>query len=400
MKRTGNILFYLGLSLLILTFAVDEFLIVIDELIYTLLLVASGVAIGIGYFLKRKQPDNPAPDGILDSPSIEADTSNLSQGQRIDGDNGRFSDGQGRFGTTRFYLTHPDHVAFEKSQAVTDDQRYVLAFGALLLSVNYESAKTLESLEVKLSPTQTLANFGDTLSNWWGIQTREQAIEALEGLSTASTHSPRTDEVFVNFYRKGVYVLPKETSTDALIDLLPATWQWAMDEARHLLKNQEASTSRRELDALIIQEAVNGFHQRAFMSGQDYQRNHKFLLSIGYTEVELANINTLMAWDYGRTGMIAKFSYHLGFITAEEAWAYLTTAATHASQHYISFRQFNAAYCLGRGVAFGGDLADYNEPLNFLLNDSRSPWEEKETPFRPTSPTKVTTTKHEGWQVL
>jgi len=59
----------------------------------------------------------------------------------------------------------------------------------------------------------------------------------------------------------------------------------------------------------------------------------------------------------------------------------MTDAANNAAKIYNDWRQFAAAYFLGRCLAFSAeDLDDFRDVADYLINDDDSPF--KQVPFR------------------
>jgi hypothetical protein len=83
----------------------------------------------------------------------------------------------------------------------------------------------------------------------------------------------------------------------------------------------------------------------------------------------------LSAWDFGRCGIIGRYSAHAGYVSEDEAWGYMLTASENAAKAYNNWREFLAAYFLGRSVAYGADdIGNYSDIINYLLNNSYSPY--------------------------
>jgi len=99
----------------------------------------------------------------------------------------------------------------------------------------------------------------------------------------------------------------------------------------------------------------------------------EMLVRLGYSAEELDEIRSLAAWDYGRTVFFARTSAIAGYMSEEEAWRYMMVAADNAAAQYSGWRQFAAAYMMGRAIAYGRNGVDHYPVLDYMLNDPDSP---------------------------
>ena len=104
-----------------------------------------------------------------------------------------------------------------------------------------------------------------------------------------------------------------------------------------------------------------------------YEVASSFLGKLGYSEQELIGLSSLAAWDYGRTVYIARWSVAAGYLNEEEAWQYMRTAAENAAERYTDWREYIAAYVIGRAVGYGDNCMDIYPTLNYLLKNNESP---------------------------
>jgi TPR repeat protein len=105
----------------------------------------------------------------------------------------------------------------------------------------------------------------------------------------------------------------------------------------------------------------------------DFSTASQMLMRFGYTEDELLSLSTLAAWDYGRLGFIARHSWDVGYIDKVTAWDYMLRCADNAARHYDSWREYLAAYVLGRAL-WGSDCKDIEHELAYLLCHPNSPF--------------------------
>ena len=202
-----------------------------------------------------------------------------------------------------------DFRSLRKAPAVSQERQRYLLFGGLLMSMNNESNKAFKI--VKSSAREAR----DTLASTWGIEDRDDAVYVATHLSVANVHTYFADDVYRSLIKKGI--------TDPT------------DEELKSLKLEHAQQPERVKHGIAT-----------------YRTAEAKLLKIGYTEEELASIRTLAAWDYGRTAYIARYSAHAGYITEDEAWAHIIAAAENAAGTYDGWKQYLAAYVLGRCVAY------------------------------------------------
>jgi hypothetical protein len=90
---------------------------------------------------------------------------------------------------------------------------------------------------------------------------------------------------------------------------------------------------------------------------------------------ELSGCN-VTGWDAGRIVFLARACCEMGYLTEEEAWAYIGRADTLAHEACGSWRELAMSYILGRSL-WGGKRA-YNSVMkttaDVLLSNPKSPW--------------------------
>jgi len=229
------------------------------------------------------------------------------------------------------HLTSSRMRSFEEEHAVSAEQERYLAFGAFVMTNNQESIRVFELDWSSFSA-------GRILSNFWSIEDRESAITQLEFLANADGQSPRADEIFNTFVKQG-YTHPLSGA-----------------------------------DFRVHESALEYATQSQVNDGLRAYEGAKALLteSFGFTEEELLDIPTLVAWDYGRVAIIARYGVQAGFLEEDEVWDYLKRAADSAAENYDSWREYTAAHILGRALAFGNPSDDFEDVLDFLLNHPES----------------------------
>jgi len=191
----------------------------------------------------------------------------------------------------------------EKKHTLPKDKQRLLAFAHDLLSANGESYRTFKLLSITKSNARIILCSPD----WWGITNPQAAHEILQRLSTGQNHTAFADDVFAH-----------------------------IKSNEHILSEETKSQSER---------LTNGV--------KAYEQTRNYLLKSGFPEDMLINLPTLAAWDYGRAAFIARLCVRLRFITEDEAWNYIQTAADNATAHYETWHEYIAAYVIGRSIAYG-----------------------------------------------
>ena len=93
-------------------------------------------------------------------------------------------------------------------------------------------------------------------------------------------------------------------------------------------------------DIEVSQTAANSFRNACEVLIKDF----------GYTQKELTELGTVSAWDYDRLVWLARICQGVGFISAEQAWAYIADAADAGSEDYNDWRSYFAGVLLGRAI--------------------------------------------------
>jgi len=234
---------------------------------------------------------------------------------------------------------------FESENILTPDQERDLAFAAILIIASSESPKTFATsynfVERKLMKKM--------LKDSWGITNNASAIENLNYLSIAEGHTLFADDLYQVYTKKSdVFTI---AHSEAIIERASSFAAEPTDEA--LFEEMQAMTNS---------------------GGENFVKMVDLLKELDYTEEELKNIKTLAAWDYGRTGHIARVACHSGYIEESVAWEYIKEGANMARENYGSWREFLAAYVLGRAVAYDAS-DDFVNVYRYLLFDENSPYQ-------------------------
>jgi len=276
-------------------------------------------------------------------------------------------------------MTSSAMLRFESANAVSPEHERYLAFSPFVMVSNNESPRVL-ALNNSRSHAERL------LSEWWGVEDREGALEQLEQLSTASGQSPLADDIY--------HTLVQNNYLEDVDGVLLYLTDYKPEGLENVYRNAERRAERlgdAELDRLI---GVLGAEEEdreevlkllIYMQFADrindglsaYSGAKENLVGfLRYSEEDLMNLPTLAAWDYGRVAIIARYGVQAGYIEEDEAWEYFKTAADSASEIYSCWRQYTAAHILGRALAFGNNSNDFKGVLNYLLHHDSSPFQD------------------------
>ncbi|MDR0287384.1 MAG: DUF1266 domain-containing protein [Clostridiales bacterium] len=268
-------------------------------------------------------------------------------------------------------LTSKEMERFESENAVSPEKKRFLAFSSVLFTQNVESSRILAMIRTdKKEPARVL-------DSGWDITEGEAAIDTAGRLSEGLVHTPYSDDVYRALIRGNkIKLWNKQNCTIEKLGL-----QKAFEATRNRVLNGVVQIEG-ELSEDDRRSIAGYFIRRVNNSLERYDEIAKELIDkLGYSKHEISKIKTLSAWDFGRTGFIVRFSWFLGLIDERTAWSYLKIAAENASHYYSSWREYLAAYTLGRAVGYGGDFQFIFDCLNFLINDPKSPLKEIDFKF-------------------
>lgn len=207
---------------------------------------------------------------------------------------------------------------------MNDEQLRALAFGAVLTTRNPMDYNTLEG-----GPDIFVQSTKQGLVDSWDVTDRESAIETLDWLRDEGHHYTPDPEYY------------------------------SFDEVYQIIMGQVESDPE-ELAFFSAEVAACEAVTKALMEDFDY------------TEEELAAITTVSAWDYDRLVTITRWCYGNEYITEDEAWAYINTAAEKGSADYDDWRGYFAGVLYGRAI-WSEDAKFSDQALaKELLQDSDS----------------------------
>jgi hypothetical protein len=262
------------------------------------------------------------------------------------------------------HLSSQEMREFEFANAVTEEQEWSLAFGAVTLTHPQESLRVFQLNQLDSRGFET------RLRNQWGIEDRQSALYFLIRLADADFQRFVADDIFNTFIRAdGDIPRPDEIRAAIQLGTLSESLQVSLAnliivEASHALREMDsddsvwadivASYTREE--AWIVLTGI--FVGRRIEDGLRASEGAFELLVdlFGYTREELLDLPTLAALDYSRAFEIARVGAKAGLLYEHETWPFLLHAAESASETYSGWREYIAAYILGRAVAQGRNV--------------------------------------------
>jgi uncharacterized protein YcfL len=270
---------------------------------------------------------------------------------------------------------------FEEINAVSVEQERYLAFGAFLLTNNQESARIM-------AIGNSALHAGRILRDFWGVTDGESAMIQIIALAEGRGQALVANEIW------NEVILTENVTLDDIwygraFDYLEYTTNATRNAAMSIFENAMADEELLEylddeyyLDGLTVEEYVYeaarriALEERVHSGVMAFNGASEMLIDLfDFTRDELFEITTLVAWDYGRVAIVARYAVAAGFLDEDDVWPYLEMAANSASETYSGWREFTAAHIIGRAVAFGSDSSDFIYALDFLLNHSESPFQ-------------------------
>lgn len=219
-----------------------------------------------------------------------------------------------------------DPLRFQNDDSLSREQRWALAAGADLALRNAQFLDTLGT---------GLPNSREILAEWWGIYTRENALEMLHYLANEGHRAA---------YRLvGTIMREPEAKRRGLVERRAV--EAGQDD---LVETYESMVAAREL--LVDDE----------------------LIAAG------AALPSILSWDLGRLINICRWCYDVGMLSEEECWQHILPAARALQREYGSWGELSTGYLMGFAVWQSGNPGvEYGllkSDRAMLLTDARSPW--------------------------
>ncbi len=212
-------------------------------------------------------------------------------------------------------------INLKDNSELNEGQLRLLALGAPMLVYNGERVNTI-NCESDIEIVQ------NTLESWWNVVDHDSTFDIAKWLLEEGHHA----------------------DADHLLQSL------APEDLKHLLENGlEDEDETAETVRLIMQT----------------------MLDNGYcTEDNLPQ--TALAWDLVRVVNLARWAYLCGYISEEEMWQVMGTAAGIAHERFASWEEYGLSFVFGRGVWHGepADSETAYEIVSTLLEKDESPWKQ------------------------
>jgi hypothetical protein len=176
------------------------------------------------------------------------------------------------------------------------------------------------------------------LSDWWGINGRDDATGTLDYLKNKA----------YAYYFPTVY----------------KAFQAGSDEERKAII-MENMTAR--------EDAEKAYEQTCnLLESVDSLKKLKLIRQTG--DIEKYGV---AGWDVGRLVFIARICYDARYITEDEAWEYIDAAYMQAQNAFNSWEELAKSYVIGRFIWRGKEADDGMDSLaNDLVNNPKSPWQQ------------------------
>lgn len=210
-------------------------------------------------------------------------------------------------------------ILHKEESSLTDEQKYLLAFGAPLFVFNQDYVNSLESV----TDTDTLK---EMLEEWWDVKDHDTAMETIA---------------------------------------------WLLNEGQHADGDPAlAEVKNRGLDNITDEEKADEENKisAAFAIGE-------FYVEMNETTVDQLP-NTVLAWDLVRAVNVARWAFICGYINENEMWEAIRVTVEIAKNTFNSWKEYGTSFAVGRGI-WRGDTTDYElaaDVIEPLLEKEESPW--------------------------
>jgi hypothetical protein len=169
---------------------------------------------------------------------------------------------------------------FLDENAVQEQMRYLLASGAALIYAydNYDwTPQTLKIYSHVIGPEEVL-------NDYWYVHNKEEALRSIDGL----------------------------------LDVGGLGWvREAVTETRASIDERVSRRAAGDASALSAEESVMLADVEDLMVGYTWGKAR-------ITAKDIADVNTILAWDTERAAFIARMAYNCGFFSEEEVWSILS----------------------------------------------------------------------------
>lgn len=214
-----------------------------------------------------------------------------------------------------------DDLDYDAAHGVSVPVRWALACSALMFTNHDDGCNSL----LGEAPTEVnRESEREAISEWWGIESREDLLNQLDALRTNGGHN-QTWKEYVNYQKAGM-------SLDQVQDV-----------TRDIASGDFSSRMA------VVKEYGPKFGERG-----------------------------ILAWDLCRYVCIVRWGFRLGYINEQEANSLLMPVARRLQSTYGSWKQMGEEYLIGRKFWDEGhwkeDQAEYDRVYKLLSTEKNSPW--------------------------
>lgn len=127
----------------------------------------------------------------------------------------------------------------------------------------------------------------------------------------------------------------------------------------------------------LYENSIKLLHDNSFIKSVNFNACYDELIELGVIRsVEEAENLGISAWNSGRLAFMTRLCYDLGYISEEEAWAFMQKAYDVSKSRFDSWDSFGRSYVLGRSVWAGTEMMNdiIIDHMKILLTDPASPW--------------------------
>lgn len=227
----------------------------------------------------------------------------------------------------------------------------------------------------------------NALAKTWEISDADKAVAVMARLVKGEDQTPAVAEVFEHIIKENQYEIARgifaPIKQEGLANLdLPKNfvnfWKSVTNNANEdiddfigFLENPAEARQSATFHNITLSLVLSRLNK--YVKG--YETALRALRVFGYTTEELLSISNFAAWDLGRCGHIAKMAAFAGYISEDEAWKFLLAVGDEVYKTHDRWRQFLAAYFLGRCMAYSADdMENFGDIMRFLLKDKKSPY--------------------------
>jgi len=274
---------------------------------------------------------------------------------------------------------------FAKDQPLTEDQQKWLIYSTPGMFAGNEPALLRVFESIHDEPVARDAKYGLKLN--WQVENNEDAHEKLQLLTDAGNISSNANNFFAHFITTNEkwgaenfgmelqkFSINRDSTCEYINKVRPSHERGAKITLRNARDTAEWITNCAKAYGQVYATLK---HVGNIMDGAGDTDS----ANIKYTTEELNSINNFAALDLAQVATIARMCVSAGHMREEEVWPYIKKAAKEASAVYGSWREYLAAYLLGKTLVYGdatprgrGTVAkEAADVAGFLLGNERSP---------------------------